>query len=1396
MIGDHSRLRNFVKKFIETARFGNDHFGAIMGYGDYVIDDSVISRVYYVEGHGHNLLFVGQFYDSDLEVAFRKHSCYVTDTDGVELIKGSRGSNLYTISVKDMPKSSPICLLSKSSKNKSWLWHRRLNHLIFSTINDLARKDLVRGLPRLKFEKDHLCSACQLGKCKKHTHKPKAKNTIMEALHTLHMDLYGPIEDLGKLQPTTDIGIFVGYEPSRKGPAPLFLTSGQISLGIVPNSVPATPYVPPINKESEILFQLMFDEYLKPPHVERPISPAIVVQVPVISADHVMIIALKWIYKVKLDEYGDVLKSKARLVAKGYRQEERIDFEESSAPVVRIEAIRIFIVNAASKNMTINQMDVKTTFLNGDLKEEVYISQPEGFVDIDHPTHVYRLKKALYGLKQAPRAWYDTLSRFLLDNKFSKGEVDPTLFTQKIGKHILLVQIILKGLRIHWITFGMDKVARKNKVKFSVPGKGLTVLDSSLHDSHDSDLQCLSDSSLQYLPDSGLQPDSASLPAIYLQQFWDTLIFEAKTRDYRLQLYQPWRAKARLSRGNSLCVKNGDDLSLGNIKFVPKGKIDEVFGMQIPEELITDNIRNAPYYNAYLEMVANHKRKIADVKEGAEATRPLPVIEGKGKAIATEEQPARSLLSLYTPKRKIRETPSPADADTGDDTKKVISEGDTEVLNIGEEQGEDVDNQVYDKMDEDQAGSDPGKSHVALVGSNRKLMHDHFVATVCLKGHESLKILADEHVILEDPPSSSETLSSMKILDDTCTFWDQFFNDKSTEDKPGKQNVDAKFVSMVTVPIHITSTSIPPLSTPIIDLSPPKPKSHTLDNATQNLGSRVFTLELRDLPHKINQTINEVVKEVVHIALQASLRDRFRELPEADIKEILHQWMFKSGFYKSLPEHVALYESLEASMEWENMDKFLAKKDKSRKRRRDDQDPPPPPPDLDLSKKKRHDSDASRSKQSPGPQSSAWKASDIREAPSSSSKQQSAPPSDQPIKDVPMPDDVNILYSEDTGTEHFSKIKTRPDWLKPLPEEDRPETTKLDWIIPLIDLPKAENNWADALANKFDLEGPAFKVVKAFHENNISLQFQMEEFHRLLTDQVDLVNPAVHRLVPNVSKPLPLGGPPVRMAALSISKLKAANYPDFGLEELVPSVWIKSERDYKVSAAYSITHWWFKRKDFYITRHNAPFDSAVRSHMRILSVISIKTFERYGYTFLREIVIHRADYNEYKILEVDFKNLHPNDFEDMNIVIRQHVGDLQLNIESYQTKLNLTEPRLDSSDFLFKEDYTIVSKPRAVIYRDRNDQKKMLRENEVHKFSDGTLTRVIHKLNHMVKDFRLYQYNSGMEYRIWSENDKRRSEEFMEVIKRRLKIRRIFRSLESFVGGRLRDVDYRTLNRT
>nr|GFB34747.1 retrovirus-related Pol polyprotein from transposon TNT 1-94 [Tanacetum cinerariifolium] len=150
--------------------------------------------------------------------------------------------------------------------------------------------------------------------------------------------------------------------------------------------------------------------------------------------------------ELKLDELGGILKNKARLVARGYCQEEGINFEESFALAARLEAIRIFLAYAAHKNMVVYQMDVKTVFLNGNLREEVYVSQSDGFVDQDNPNHVYKLKKALYGLKQATRAWYDMLSSFLISQDFSKGLVDLTLFIYRNGNELLLVQIYVDDI--------------------------------------------------------------------------------------------------------------------------------------------------------------------------------------------------------------------------------------------------------------------------------------------------------------------------------------------------------------------------------------------------------------------------------------------------------------------------------------------------------------------------------------------------------------------------------------------------------------------------------------------------------------------------------------------------------------------------------------------------------------------------------------------------------------------------------------------------------------------------------------------------------------------------------------------------------------------------------------
>ncbi|GJT37604.1 retrovirus-related pol polyprotein from transposon TNT 1-94 [Tanacetum coccineum] len=586
MTGDRSQLTNFVNNFLGTVKFGNAHVANILGYGGYQIGNVMISRVYYVEGLGHNLFFVGKFCDSNLEVAFY------------------------------MMASSPICLLSKASKTKTYNGTEFVNQTLCKyykkvgishetfvacspqqngvierrnrTLIEAARTMLIYAKVQVFLWAEAIATACYTqNRSIIHIHHGK---TPYELLHDKLLDLlffyvFGALcyptndsENLGKLQPKADVGIFIGYAPTKKafriynrrtrriietihvdfdelttmasehsssGPTLHEMTPATISSGLMPNPPPLTPFVPPLRNDWDIWFQPLFDELLNPPSsVDRPapevIAPIakVVAPEPVASTgspslttvdqdapspsnsqtsretksygipndveednhdldvahmnndpffgilipennyeassslhviptivhiaapyskqieamqeelneferlevwelvprpDKVMVITLKWIYKVKLDELGGILKNKARLDARGYRQEEGINLEESFAI---------------------------TTFLNGILREEVYVSQPDGFVDQDNPNHVYKLKKALYGLKQAPRAWYDLLSKFLLSQEFSKGTMDPTLFIRRQGKDILLISQSPRGIFINQSKYALESLKK------------------------------------------------------------------------------------------------------------------------------------------------------------------------------------------------------------------------------------------------------------------------------------------------------------------------------------------------------------------------------------------------------------------------------------------------------------------------------------------------------------------------------------------------------------------------------------------------------------------------------------------------------------------------------------------------------------------------------------------------------------------------------------------------------------------------------------------------------------------------------------------------------------------------------------------------------------------------
>lgn len=194
MTGNKSLLKNFVERFMGTVRFGNNHFAPILGYGNIERNGIVIKRVHYVEGLSHNLFSVGQFCDNNLQVLFRQSLCKVQTLDGVDILCGERGDNLFTVNLNDNQPTDNICLVSKATSKNSWLWHRRLSHLNFQTVNGLVNKQLVEGLPDYKYESENVCPSCAVGKIKRTSHKLKKIPHTLAPLHLIHMDLCGPMK--------------------------------------------------------------------------------------------------------------------------------------------------------------------------------------------------------------------------------------------------------------------------------------------------------------------------------------------------------------------------------------------------------------------------------------------------------------------------------------------------------------------------------------------------------------------------------------------------------------------------------------------------------------------------------------------------------------------------------------------------------------------------------------------------------------------------------------------------------------------------------------------------------------------------------------------------------------------------------------------------------------------------------------------------------------------------------------------------------------------------------------------------------------------------------------------------------------------------------------------------
>ncbi|GKC48913.1 hypothetical protein Tco_1071658 [Tanacetum coccineum] len=471
----------------------------------------------------------------------------------------------------------------------------------------------------------------------------------------------------------------------------------------------------------------------------------------------------------------------------------------------------------------------------------------------------------------------------------------------------------------------------------------------------------------------------------------------------------------------------------------------------------------------------------------------------------------------------------------------------------------------------------------------------------------------------------------MQNLDKELSFTNQFLAEKSQEDEPEKTNTEVEVQSMVTVLIRQDTSSIPLMTSPIIDLIISQPAS-TMVQAS------IPTSTATEVDRKIHEIVKEAITASVQYAMRAPLCARFKDLPTFDMKEILLQGMLEENYNKCYEDHKMAYEALQKSIlhdESEQFDVDKAEKLKKMKRKQDSPktppgSPPPPPPPPPPSGDQSQGSDApGSSKTAASTAYTAWTTTTSRFEPSASSIPEDVfmhEESDIEAQDL-------VFDNEDIGSRHIPKVNLNQECYLTSTGELSALTDPVILGGLLIGSARSKESQSSQ-RNTWKVDLP----VKTRNQTEISLNKDLEY--------------------------LRFGSMGDRLA-LSITKIKAAHYPDARLEQMVPDqMWIEEECMYDISATYGISHWWFKRQKFYIDRHSAENNrrAIVRTHMRILSVVRIEVFSIYGYDYMKKIILRRADNQEYTIAENDFKDLYPSDFEDLYLLNLQEDAKAQENL--------------------------------------------------------------------------------------------------------------------------------------
>nr|GEV77491.1 hypothetical protein [Tanacetum cinerariifolium] len=1384
--GDRSWLMNFMKKFIGTVRFGNDHFGAIMGYGDYVIGDSVISRI--SSGLIPNSVPATPYVppsNKDLEILFQpmfdeyleppRVERLVSPASAVQAPVNSAGTPSSTTIDQDAP--SPSILPSSSALQshqgvavESTFMEDNLVALVNNnpfinvfapepSSNASSSEDVSSTKSTNKWSKDHpldnvIGNPSRLAS----TRKQLATDALCKNMTIYQMDVKIAFLN-GELKEEIYVSQLEGFVDPDHPTHVYRLKKALYGLKQAPQACPEGIFINQSKFALEILKKFWMDscDPIDTPMVDR----------------------------LKLDEDPlgipvNQTRFRSMVGSLMYLTASRPDLVFAVCMCARYQAL--------STKKHLEALKQVFWYLRGTINWGLWYPKDTdmalmAYADADHA-----------GCQDTRRS--TSGSAQFLDDKLTMALPSirfPCIVT--IAVPLLSVVIISSTpesayFKCSWLRFALNVL-------------GCVLIDV---------LDCILVKAFTA---------SSTIPSIYIHQFWDTVRYDKTAGCYKCQLDEQWfnltkdtlRDALQISPVNNKAfssppssdalinffnelgylklVKNLSNVILWSVvnrvhldyaerigeeftqsihtfiedkknlaqhthgkkkatlivipisqsvlrylKFSAKGTKREVFGMPILGNLITVDIQGSDPDSPASKPTRATKKSKPSVPKAAlrppvtkpvssQQPKPQPApakSQGKKRKLVAEisdkPSPARkSRLGLVTKRRKpisslrlvdksvaegIPEKEPRVDDEEADvqraleESLKSIYDAPPAVIRepesgkyqpLLEVQGkgkEKVPNEQVAhsevESDEDVLGIDVGVQGEGQVGPNPD---DQDEGQAGPNPDEQDKGQARPN--LGDDVASQPLPSPVVHAGPNLEHMDLEVTDVSTQPRPEqmdegftataypKTTAETEAESMVSITIQQDTSSIPPMTT------------------------------------LVSKAMDEVVTDAVDWAIQAPLRNHFRNLPEADMKEILYQIMWETNSYKIHEDHMMLYEALEKSMNSDHSEEILKDLAEARKK-----------------KKKRRDSPK-------------------------------MPPGSPPHQPPPPPPAAQSSDDEDIENAYIPNVNLRKDWWKPL-EEDRPATPEPAWSIPSSDVHVPKNNWASVLASTY---------LPLLEDSLLMQTGDMAMF-------MDY-------------KPLPLGGPPSHVTiqsdfffnkdleylrygskgsrpALSISKIKAAYHPDVGLEQMVPGqMWIKEECKYDIAAMYGISHWWFQRQRFYIDRHTSEGDRrAVRAHMQILSVFRIKVFSMYGYDYMKKIVLRRANLKEHIIAKRDFKCLYPSDFEDLYL----------LNLQGH---LNHLPPK-------DKKILTTAANlwTRHLVIRQRIEDFQL-------GLKATRLSSTSSNLDGMPRDS-----NTSMT----TQKDVDRSKEFMFAIQKRLKTRRILCNLESFVGGRVRDGDYRLLKRT